>query len=71
MPGHQVLTEPKSIKRIVRKVFTETVFTSNKTIIYIRITVKLNTVNSFVSEQPRELEKVSVSRAVRLPELFP
>ena len=32
---------------------------------------KKNTVNSPVSEKPRELKEVSVSRAVRLRELFP
>ena len=31
----------------------------------------LNTVNSLVSGHPRELKNVSVSRAVRLRELFP
>ena len=33
--------------------------------------VHVTTVKSLVSGQPRELKKVSVSRAVRLPELFP
>ena len=33
--------------------------------------VDLDTVNSLVSGHPRELKNVSVSRAVRLRELFP